>query len=965
LPGLLKRTAFDSLRAYLEQDRLGLKRFQLAARIARVFDQYQVYRPEMILQWEKDRLYSQSREQRWQFELWREITETKPGLDRASLREEFFEWVNDTAGEKQNLPQRVCVFGISSLPRFHLEIFAALGRLIEVNLFLVKPSFALSSSGAEKSGQAGNSLLAYMGTLGREFFTLIEALFGEAEALFHDPDESALLTCLQSDILHNRSRDGTSTPRKTIEKHDNSIQVHVCHNALREIEVLRDSLLSMFEQDPGLCPGDILVMTPQIEAYAPYIQAVFDTPEQDRIPFSIADRSLRGSSPIIDTFLAMLDLGKGRFGASEVLVVLENEAVKRKFALTDADLQLVRQWIEQTRIKWGIDARHRGSLGLPEFEENTWQAGLDRLLLGYAMAGHGERMFQGILPYDDIEGARTQVLGQLIEFMRQLFEQVNTFDRPRLSGEWAAGLAAMLDRFFEPDEETQGEVQLIREVLDQMAAEGEQAGYTGKVGLEVIRYWLSRKLEQRISGSGFITGGVTFCSMVPMRSIGFKVICLVGINDESFPRQSETSGFDLMASSPKAGDPSRRNEDRYLFMEAILAAEKKLHISYIGRSDQDNSSIPPSVVVSELLDCIERGFIHPEKNILEHVLIRHRLQAFNPDYFRSETDLFSYSEQSCRAGAQSLKPRKTANPFIVSTLSAPGEEFKTLEIDDLCAFFAHPVRFLFNRRLGIYLDEGDKLPEEREAFDLAQLEKYLLKNELAKKGLKARELPDFYLEARAAGRLPHGAMGKYFYQLTGDEVKRFLEVVHSFSSQDPLEPVEVNLELEECRIIGRLGNIYREALLRFRPTGVKPKDRLRTWVHHLLLGTIKPEGYPDTSVFLGHDRQCKYSPVANGRELLAGLARFYLEGLTRPWKLFPEASWSFARAVVEEKKTTQAAMLAARSDWRGSEHKRGDLQDPYMELCFGRTESPLDEQFQRAALAVYTPLLEHREENRL
>jgi len=965
LPGLLERPSFAALRAYLEEERLGLKSLQLAERIARVFDQYQVYRPEMILQWEKGRPGRTGPEQQWQFELWQEITRTRAGIDRTSLREKFFQWVENPGEEIKNLPSRVNVFGISSLPQFYLQIFAALARLIEVNLFLMKPSLKLNSSAAELAGSKGNSLLEYMGTMGREFFALSRELTDKAEELFHDPGESTLLSCLQSDILHNRSRDGVCFTRKAVDSRDHSLQVHVCHSALREIEVLRDSLMAMFDNDPGLCPRDILVMTPQIESYAPYIQAVFDAPEPERIPYSIADRSPRSCSPLVDAFLGMLELDGSRFGARQVLGLLETGEVMRKFSLTAADLELVRQWVEQTRIKWGIDARHRAALGLPGFEENTWRAGLDRLLLGCAMAGGGERMFQGILPYDDLEGAQTGVLGRLLEFVNRLVGQVGELGKPRSLSDWTACLAAMLERFFEPDEETEGELQGIREVLSQLTAKGELAGFSEKVGLEVVKYWLRDRLEEKISASGFITGGVTFCSMVPMRSIGFKVICLVGINDESFPRQGESAGFDLMLSRPREGDPSRRNEDRYLFLEALLAAREKLHISYVGSSDQDNSSIPPSVVVSELLDCLERGFTHPQKKILEHVITRHRLQAFHPDYFRSRSGLFSYSEQNCRACAQALEPRKRGEPFLVSTLPAPPEEWKTVGIRDLCSFFTNPAKFFLNKRLGIYLEEGEKVPGDSEAFNLVQLEKYSLKEELARKGLEGRDPGDFYDCVRAAGRLPHGAVGRYFYELTGDEVEKFIEAVRAYISSEPLDPLEVDLELNGYRITGRLDQIHGQALLRFRPGKVKPKDRLQTWLHHLILNAEQPEGYPLTSVFLGSDKQCRYSPAEDSRKELARLVRYYWEGLSRLWKFFPESSWSFAKAVLEEEKPEPLALYNAHGQWKGSEHNRGEIEDPYLELCFARAEPPLNEEFQQAALEVYRPLIDHREETRL
>jgi exodeoxyribonuclease V gamma subunit len=963
LPGMLNRPVFSGVRAYLGKNCPELKRYQLAARIARAFDQYQVYRPEMIIQWGQDRRKKTKAEQGWQAELWQEMTKNHSGLDRSSLREKFLKWTENHTDEKNFLPLRVNVFGVSSLSAFYMDIFVALARQTEVNLFLMKPSMSLGSAEDEQTGSPGNRLLEYMGAQGYDFFRLNREITGVAGELFEDPGESNMLSCLQSDVLNNRSRNGTGAAgRKTIEEQDDSFQVHACHNIPREIEVLHDNLLSMFERDPGLRPGDILVMTPQIEDYAPYIQSVFDTPEQERIPFSIADRSLGRSNPVAEGFLGILELNKGRFGASEVLSLLETREIAGKFNLSPADLELVRYWVEQTRIKWGVDADHRARLGLPRHRENTWRAGIDRLLLGYAMAGEGERMFQGILPYDDLEGTRSHALGQFLEFFSLLVGQVEDFGEARSLNEWSATLGSVLDLFFEPDEETRAEFQWLKQAVNRLAEEGEVSGFTEKAGFEVVRHWLRSRLEERISGTGFITGGVTFCSMVPMRSIGFKVICLVGLNNDIFPRSCHSTGFDLMQREPKSGDPSRRNEDRYLFLEAVLAAREKLYISYIGRSDLDNSAIPPSVVVSELLDYAERGFSHPQKNIREHVVTTHRLQAFNPDYFSSGSGLFSYSEQNCRAAIRALEPGKPEAPGTTICLPAPEEEWKTVEIEDLEAFLGNPARFFMKRRLGIYLEQREKPAEDREVFDLVQLEKFFLREELAQEGIKGHNPEDFYDIARAAGRLPHGEVGRYFYRLTTDEVETFLEAVQSYRGCQALEPLEVDLDIDGYRIIGRLTDIFQDTLLRFRPSAVKPKDRLRTWLHHLLLCALQPEGYPRTSLFLGHDRQCRFRPVANSMELLARLIELYREGLSSPLKFFPETSWAFARATVKEGKSAWQAAIKAEVALCGNKNQVGEIQDPYLELCFSGVEKPLDDQFQKTALELYSPLIEHWEE---
>ncbi len=233
-----------------------------------------------------------------------------------------------------------------------------------------------------------------------------------------------------------------------------------------------------------------------------------------------------------------------------------------------------------------------------------------------------------------------------------------------------------------------------------------------------------------------MTGGMTFCAMLPMRSIPFRVICLLGMNDDAYPRQTKPLGFDLMARNPRPGDRSRRNDDRYLFLEAILSAREKLHISYVGQSIQDNSIRPPSVLVSELLDYIEEGFEVPGEKILEHIVTKHRLQAFSPEYFRKKGKLIQlFPGESARPHGRSWILTKKERRFITRGLPEPSEEWKTVDVNQLCRFLTNPAKFLLTQRLGIYLEEEEALFDETEPFEVKGLEKYQLEQELVEKGV--------------------------------------------------------------------------------------------------------------------------------------------------------------------------------------------------------------------------------------
>ena len=465
LPGRLNDPAFQSLRSYIDDDEDKLKRFQLSTRIAQLFDDYLLFRPEMILDWEQDK------DDHWQAVLWRDLVHTVNRPHRAGLAGDFIQEIIPFRKQRKTLPQRISIFGISYLPPFHLQVINAVSSVIDIRYFLLNPSSEFwnyieprkridkltvryeslhKDSEVDLLFEEGNALLASMGKHGRDF--LKPAM--ECDAHIHgfiayDPPADTVLTCIQSDILHLQNRTAENDPVDFIVEEDTSVEIHSCHGPMREMEILYDNLLDAFQADPELHPRDILVMIPDIELYAPYIQAVFDSPEDEnrRVPYSIADRGLINESSFMASFFSLLELSGSRFGVSEVLSVLESDAVQGKFSFSIKDIELIRLWVGETSIRWGIDQHSREGLGLPSFAENTWAEGLKRLMLGYAVPGRDEFLFNGILPHDGIEGQEAAVLGRLYEFMTQLFNSAEELRREHSLEAWSTILERILETF--------------------------------------------------------------------------------------------------------------------------------------------------------------------------------------------------------------------------------------------------------------------------------------------------------------------------------------------------------------------------------------------------------------------------------------------------------------------------------------------------------------------------------------
>jgi exodeoxyribonuclease V gamma subunit len=956
------------LRAYLgEED--DLRRYQLAGRIADLFDQYLVYRPDWITRWE------QNEGETWHAHLWRRLVATDGRDHRVRIQQQALAALG--ALRIADLPRRLSLFGVSTLPPAELDVFARLAEHLDVHLFLLNPCLHFWTeirSRREIARQVkdqdprtlyletGNSLLASLGKQGKDFLRLLQDYDPDDTQSFEDPGEDSLLHCIQSDILTLRNRGEDGTPHGLVKPDDRSVQVHSCHGPMREVEVLYDQLLALFLADPTLRPGDVAVMTPDIETYAPVIEAVFDTAEPGRsIPFHIADRRRRAESPMANAFLALLEVVEGRFGADQLLGLLEAEAVRRRFGITEGDLAQIQDWVREVGVRWGVDAAGRSALGLPATSEHTWRAGLDRLLLGYALPGEARRLYAGILPYDEVEGAASQVVGKLCDFAETLFGLRDEVGRVRPVEAWAATLTHLLSRFLDEGEDVEGEVAAIRLAISTLAEDAARAGFTGPVSLAVARAALAASLETGPGAGRFLTGRVTFCAMVPMRSVPFKVVCLIGMNDGSYPRSRRAPGFDLMSEDTRPGDRSRRDDDRYLFLEALLSARHVLYLSYVGQSVRDNSPLPPSVLVSDLLDYVERGFAaeESEKRSRDLVVTRHPLHAFSPRYFRGEPRLFSFSEEFCEASRRRCEDSGGPAPFLAVPLVEPAAEWRTADVGRFIRFFQHPTKYLVRERLRIRLEEQDEVVESREPFVLDGLSAYGLRQDLLDLSLAGCQPAEAFAIARAGGRLPEGRVGEVLFGEETERVEAFAKELRRRLPADRLEPIPVDLNLGPIRLTGWLSGLSAQGLLDFRLTTAKPKDWVALWVRHLLLNRLRPLGVALTSVWLGDGEAIELGPVEDAGGHLARLAAEYWEGLRRPLPLFPETSLAFAERLHRSQDVEQARK-SARSVWRGNDFQRGESDDAYHQLMF-RDRDPLDAEFERMSRELFLPMLEHRQ----
>jgi exodeoxyribonuclease V gamma subunit len=958
---------FEAVRNYVSGERSELKRFQLASKITDTFSQYLAFRPQMILNWEA------GQENHWQAMLWRELTRQGQGLHQPALGRKLAEMLQQGGPGLKQLPSRVSIFGISTLPKFYLGMMEALAEHIEIHLFVMEPTpqwwqdiVSVREEGRMLRKQPnrtaedlhlerGNTLLASMGKLGRDFLGFVADLDSAIhQEFFVEPVGRTMLSSIQRDIFQLRDP-GQKAP---LSVEDRSIQVHSCHSEMREVEVLHDQLLDLLSDNPGLQPQDIVVMMPDVAAYASLIEAVFDTPEiqNQRIPYSIADRTARVENGIIDTFLTILEMGGSRFGASSLLNILESPAVQRRFQLVQSDLETIRGWIEKAAIRWGIDAAHREKLGLPAFAQNTWREGLDRLLLGYALPGGNRQLFKNILPCDEIEGSLAETLGNFIEFTSRVFETAKELETPRTLERWQATLQEVLDRFFDPTEDVEREMLQVRRVLESLGETGAASCFDEPVRLDVLLAFLEDAFGSAVSGAGFLQGAVTFCALKPMRSIPFKVIAILGMNDTAYPRKPSVTGFDLIAQNPQPGDRSVRDDDRYLFLEALLSARDVFYVSYVGQSIKDNSALPPSVLVSELLDYLDRAFEVPGgKRAKEFLVTKHRLHPFNVDYFsRADERLFSYSVDNCRAGEMARGTRSQPRMFVSNPIAEPEDEWRTVDLASLIAFFRNPTQFFIKKRLGIGLSSGAGMLEEREPFALDSLAQYQIEENLLAEAISGSGLEGEIPLILASGWLPHGPYGTTSARKLCHDMKAFAAVVAAHVNSKPLPPVMIDRVVGDWTLNGRIDGLNEMGLACYRPAVLQPKDMLRIWILHLALNCTSRS----SSVLIGKEAMQVYRPVEDSSVILSELLALYWQGLREPLRFFPRSSHAFAKETIEPEGKRDRRTLAE-VEWKD------ERMNTYIGLAFRNVSEPLDQDWEELALKVFGPILKARTETKL
>jgi len=954
-------------------------RFGVIHHIADLFDHYGVYRPDMLRAWAA----GEDAVAGWQPELWRRL---RARIGRPSPAERLTTACERIQAEFEllELPQRLSLFGLTRMPRSYLDVLGAIAHMREVHLFILHPSPSLwrrvremldeqpATADRRRDPTArlpANRLLASWGRDAREL-QLVVAAVGDNVDHHHElggADQHTLLARIQADVREDRQPPGPplageSDPRPALDATDRSVQIHACHGRARQVEVLRDAVLHLLEEDPTLEPRDVIVMCPDIETFAPLIQATFgagrraeadggdpdDEATHHALPdlrVRLADRSLRQTNPVLGVVSELMALADQRATASQLLDLAAREPVRRRFAFDDDDLSRMQDWVADSGIRWGFDAPHRAPFKLERVSANTWRKGLDRILVGVAITEEDRRRFGGVLPLDDVESGAIELAGRFAEYVDRVRTAVDDLAAAKPIGDWATAIASATGALVATSERDAWQLRELQRILDDVVAESGTQDSRSSAELELadVRALLADRLRGRPTRANFRTGHLTVCTLVPMRSVPHRVVCILGLDDGEFPRRARRDGDDLMLQNPHVGDRDPRTEDRQMLLDALMAATERLIITYTGNDERTNLRRPPAVPVGELLDIVDRTVRSNDGPAREHVLIRHPLQPFDPRNFTPgklvPTGPWGFDPQAL-AGARALEgPRAEPPPFLPAPL--PPLSDRIVELDRLVRFVERPVRALLRDRIGINLSESFEEIDDAMPVELDKLEEWAVGQRMLEGMLAGATADDCMRAEIARGLLPPQELARRPLAQIRDVVEKLVAEAQVISDGTP-DSLDVNLGLPDGRTLaGTVTGVCGGTVRTVSYSRVRPRERLRAWVRLLALSASRPQ-QPFDAVIIGRSRPdawgadvtvARIPPLgedpdtrrAAALEQLAVVLDLYDRGMREPLPLACETSAAYA----------QHGEIAASKAWTSTfDYDKEDRQPEHL-LVYG------------------------------
>ncbi|BBY07139.1 exodeoxyribonuclease V subunit gamma [Mycobacterium noviomagense] len=920
------------------------RRYSVARRLAGLFALYARQRPQLLVDWLEGRVDGVDADLAWQPELWRALVARVPA-DPPHIRHQ--KTVARLREGPAELPERLSLFGHTRLACTEVELLEALATHHQLHLWLPHPSddlwqaLARLHGGVSRVEDASRSVARHplLETLGRDLRELQRALPADVasdEFISATTRSDTLLAWLQSDIAANAVR----SEGRTLAEQDRSVQVHACHGPARQIDVLREVLLGLLDDDPTLEPRDIVVMCPDIETYAPLIVAGFglgdiagESHPAHRLRVRLADRALTRTNPLLAVAAELLGIAGTRATASQVLDLAQMPPVRARFRFSDDDLDQITDWVRQSNIRWGFDPRHRQPYGLDRIVHNTWRFGLDRILTGVAMSDDSQAWLGTALPLDDVGSDKVGLSGRLAEYVDRLQRVVERLSGAKPLTEWLDALSQGVEMLTRSDDAWQ-QAQLQREFADVLAQAGSRASTL--LRLPDIRALLSGHLAGRPTRANFRTGTLTVCTMVPMRSVPHRVVCLVGLDDGVFPRINAPDGDDVLARCPMTGERDIRSEDRQLLLDAICAATETLVITYTGADEHSGHERPPAVPLAELLDTLDQTTSQP---VRDQILIRHPLQPFDRRNVAPGALVpgrpFTFDPTALTAAAAATGKRCASKPFITEPLPAPpGDD---VMLADLMEFFKDPVKGFF-RALDYTLPWDVDTVKDAMPVEVDPLEEWTVGDRMLHDMLRGMDADTAAQFEWRRGTLPPERLGWRKAKQIRDRAANLARAARCERQEEP-RAQDVAVDVGAGRqLTGTVTTVFGDRIVEVTYSKLGGKHLLQCWIQLLALAAHDPSRCW-TALCIGRrdedaDRiktQTLWAPH-NALDILRDLISLHDAGRREPMPLPIRTSFAWAKA----RDSGTDPRRAAGYRWTSSNSYSGENEEPANQIAFGR-----------------------------
>jgi exodeoxyribonuclease V gamma subunit len=959
---VIRDGGWHDLSHYLSAHDSDADHLALAGKIADTFDAYTFYRPMWLNHWSsgKDTLLGSANDeitipeaQAWQPKMWREIQRQTASIDLISDRGELIESLKRhmAAGTlpTSKLPPQITIFGVSQIPQVFLDILVGLADYIDVNLYWLNPALgywadnvstktfmkAVAAGKVSDHMEIGNPLLSSLGASGKAFFSQLIDANATITELAPEFSDSATLLGLTKNAIFEASTYGKDS-RPLVDSNDSSFVIASTHGALREIEALKDHLFKLFETIPDLLPHEIAVMSPNIADYAPFIHQVFG---DMRLPYSVSDVTVMDSNPIFRLVKALLAINDRRFTVLECSELLTSVSVLAKYDLSPEMANTLMDVAYRNNVRWGLTASTIG----PVEHNNTWEDGAQRIIAGNSLGA--EHAVKGVYPFL-LSSSDAREYSKVAAFLDDLSDWAEISSTARPLSEWIALLtntiAVLVDETVEPDA-----LIIIYDTLSTLANSAETLSLSRPVDIGFLNKALTASFSETTVRSRFLAGAINFSNCVPLRSIPFRVIALLGMNDTEFPRRVINSGLDLLASNHRPGDRDPRNEDRYFALESILLANDAFYMSYQGRNPKSNEERAPSVVIQEIRRFLLTQFIVAGTEYMPvgdqmgtaygQFNVHHHLQPFNPGYFINKT---TYSTEWTEVSkAISASARQEISPVL--TGCAINQEMipDLITRANLHQAMTSPCELFLRTRYGARLSKTQNGIETLEPMSADALQIYKTKARAADWLAADRKIGVWHARELASGAHPVGA-------LTSSTLFRGSSVADQIQSRlveyGPLLEKAVDMSIGHAgltlHISTTIGGITEDGILVHYTVGsANPKRLLALWIDAVI---AKYAGLCAEAVILSieGDRVKVQELTDFGSEAdFHTVIGNYLTALAAPQAFTPDIAFQ-RMALMSKNKRVEDIYDMVKTEWDGAykygKRENGIKLEPSIARCF-------------------------------